>query len=213
MRRCWTISNLFETKHKTVPFRERWETAFGHPQCQGFWIVYGKSGQGKSAFSMQLARELDELGYRVLYQSIEEENLTSFVHSAKVAGWDSQKHKILTHPGMRVEEMEEYLSSNRSPNVIIIDSIQYLQDQYGATIETLLKLKKTYRKKLFIFISHVKGNDMDGQLAYEIKRDCSLRIQVDRFRAFHRGRGSAGSLGYMDVWSERAEKMWLEKSI
>ena len=56
----------------------------------GAWIVYGKSGQGKTSFTFQLAREFDRIGYKVLFISLEmgvesdfRDSLLGFMNSSR----------------------------------------------------------------------------------------------------------------------------------
>ena len=71
--------------------------AFGKRQKSGAWIVYGKSGQGKTSFTFQLAREFDRIGYKVLFISLEmgvesdfRDSLLGFMNSSRsgMLFWD-----------------------------------------------------------------------------------------------------------------------------
>ena len=60
--------------------------------------------------------------------------------------------------------------------------------------------------KLFIYISHIKGNDPDGTAAIAIKRDANVVFKIEGFRAFTTSR--YGGEGYLDIWAEKAAVYW-----
>lgn len=64
--KVWSQKNLEDIRHEYIDFDGEWYLAFGRPEKSGCWIIYGKSGQGKSSFALQLARKFDEMGLRVL---------------------------------------------------------------------------------------------------------------------------------------------------
>lgn len=107
--------------------------AFGKRQKSGAWIVYGKSGQGKTSFTFQLAREFDRIGYKVLFISLEmgvesdfRDSLLGFMNSSRsgMLFWD----EVPTF-----DEFDEFLGKQRSPDVVIIDSLQSLEGEMDVT--------------------------------------------------------------------------------
>ena len=72
--KVWSQKNLEDIRHEYIDFDGEWYLAFGRPEKSGCWIIYGKSGQGKSSFALQLARKFDEMGLRVLYLTLQELN-------------------------------------------------------------------------------------------------------------------------------------------
>ena len=71
MIRSLSFDNILNKKIRIHPFSKDFMDAFGKRQKSGAWIVYGKSGQGKTSFTFQLAREFDRIGYKVLFISLE----------------------------------------------------------------------------------------------------------------------------------------------
>ena len=65
------VRELLSMKFDTLPFEGEWYDAFGTPESRGVWIVWGKSGSGKTSFVMKLCKELCKYG-RVVYNSLEE---------------------------------------------------------------------------------------------------------------------------------------------
>ena len=210
MMRTWSLVNLESMRSKTIPFRGDWEAAFGHPEKGGCWIIFGKAGSGKTSFALQLAKEFDELKFKVLYQSIEMGACKDFRDSLAENKISSSTHKITFNAGATIDELDEYLSKKQSPDVIFTDSIQYWHNQYGVSADDIIRLRQKHKNKIFIFISHIKNNEVEGSDAYETKRDSFIRIQVENFRALFIGRGKGGKKGYYTIWPEGAARHWLE---
>ena len=203
-------NNLENIQHEYIEFDGEWYQAFGRPERSGCWIIYGKSGHGKSSFALQLARKLDEMGLRVLYMTLEMGACDDFVKSVLSVGIHSKTNNIIYTSEATITELDEYLSKQRSPDVVMIDSVQYFEQQGGAKSAEIIKLRKKYPRKIFIFISHVDGREVEGRTAYEVKRDSFKRIYVENFKAIFIGRGKGGPRGYYIVWEEGYKKSWLE---
>ncbi|MEG1926406.1 MAG: ATP-binding protein [Ruthenibacterium sp.] len=209
--RALSIGNIEDMNHKVIPFYGAWKEAFDQPEKKGCWLIYGKSGHGKTRFCMALAKQFDEMGYKVSYLSLEEGGALNFKKAMRAAGWKRNEHHIGIIAECTVPELDDYLSKRRSPDVIFIDTIQCWEDTFGATSKEVIYLRRKYSDKIFVYISHVKenGRDVDGSMAYDVKRDAFLRIQVEGFRAIQRGRSAAGPKGYYTVWEEGAAKYYL----
>lgn len=126
MIRSLSFDNILNKKYEYIPFSKDFMDAFGKRQKSGAWIVYGKSGQGKTSFTFQLAREFDRIGYKVLFISLEmgvesdfRDSLLGFMNSSRsgMLFWD----EVPTF-----DEFDEFLGKQRSPDVVIIDSLQSL---------------------------------------------------------------------------------------
>ena len=92
-----------------------------------------------------------------------------------------------------------YLKKKQSPKVIVLDSWQYAE----FTFEDYKELKRLFvfgktggRRKIFLFISHVKGSTPDGKSAIEVKRDCNIKIHVSHFVGFITSRFSGSIKNY-----------------
>ena len=53
MIRSLSFDNILNKKYEYIPFSKDFMDAFGKRQKSGAWIVYGKSGQGKTSFTFQ----------------------------------------------------------------------------------------------------------------------------------------------------------------
>lgn len=198
-----SVKNVEDTRHDVIPFDGEWYQAFGTPERSGCWIIYGKSGQGKSRFALLLARKFDQMGFRVLFLSLEMGYCKDFQADIREAGiYSGISSIIFSEDCDGITDLDEYLSRQRSPDVIFIDSIQYFERQCGVRAEEIINLRKKYRKKIFIFISHVDGKEVEGRTAYEVKRDSFKRIYVDGFKAEYIGRGKGGPRGFFIIWDK-----------
>lgn len=69
LRRALSVSDVMRMKKETYPFEGAWEEAFGCPEKNGVWFVWGNSGNGKTSFMLQLCKALSHFG-RVAYDSL-----------------------------------------------------------------------------------------------------------------------------------------------
>lgn len=195
MEKAFSVANLISKKFDTLPFDGKWLDATGLPEPHGTWMIYGASKQGKTSFAMMLCKYLDNFR-RVCYDSIEEGLSLSIRKAVIRAGLG--KSRVVFVDKENVEELTARLSRHKSPDVIVVDSVQFA----GITVSQYKALKRKFSKKLFIYISHVKGYEVDGAAALFIKRDASVLFHVDHFRAFPTSRYGGGK--YIDIDAKKA---------
>ena len=70
-----------------------------------------------------------------------------------------------------------------------------------------IAFKERHRNKLIIFISHVEGKKPDGRSAKKVMFDATLKIWVEGFRAFSKGR-YIGTKGCYTIWEKGANRYW-----
>lgn len=200
-----SASNILEAKFKTFAFDGEWEQAFNQPESKGVWIVWGNSGSGKSGFAMQLSKYMTKFG-RVLYNSLEEGNCKSMQDKLDLykMGEVNTKFNVVSYD---LETLEKHLESSRSPKIIIIDSLQYLELNY----KKYKDFKEKYKNKTIIFISHAEGKYPEGRLAKKVMYDAYIKIQVEGYRALSKGREIGPNGGIYTVWQEGAQKYWGEQ--
>jgi molybdopterin-guanine dinucleotide biosynthesis protein len=192
------VRELLSMKFETLPFEGEWYDAFGTPENRGIWIVWGKSGSGKTSFVMQLCKELCKYG-RVVYDSLEEGISLTMQNTVRRSNMlEANRRFLLVSEPM--EELSLRLKRQKSPDFVVIDSFQYTQMNYPQYI----KFKEQHRNKLLIFISHASGQNPDGRPAKKVLYDASLKIYVEGKRAHSHGR-FIGSKGYYDIWQKEAE--------
>ena len=200
-KQALSVSQLLAQKKETFELSPEWKIAFGEPEVIGTWIIWGQSGNGKTTFALQLAKELCQHGV-VLYNSLEEGDSLSLMNAVERVG--------LQHVNRRVrfvcEDMETLLirlKKRRSPKIVFIESFQYTQMSYKQYIE----LKEQLPNHLLIFVSHADGNNPSGRSAKSVMYDSMLKIWVEGYRAFSKGR-FIGERGWINIWEEAAQRYW-----
>lgn len=204
MGRALTVKEVLNKKRQTFPFDGKWADAFGQPERTGVWFIWGRSGNGKTSFVIQLIAELCKYD-RVAFDSMEEGDSLSMRqklvrHGLSKVG--SRFHLLNAEP---MTELKERLARRKSYNIIVIDSFQYTQMSYRDYIQ----FKEQNKDKLIVFISHAKGSLPRGSAAEGVMYDATLKIWVEGFKAFSKGR-FIGQTGEFTIWDEGAERYWGE---
>lgn len=198
MKRALSVNNILTAKYNTLPFDGEWQKAVGNPELTGSWVIYGPPKNGKTSFAFMLAKYLTQFK-RVVYDSVEE-------GGSLTIQMQIERHKMLDVSGRftildkeDIDELKVRLDRHKSPDVIFIDSVQFLDMKFSQYKE----LKARYPQKLFVYISHVNGTQPEGQVAKRIWRDANVIFRVEGYRAFPTSRYGGGE--HIDIWKERAE--------
>ena len=112
----------------------------------------------------------------------------------------------LTLVNETAEELSARLRQKKSPNVVVIDSIQYL----GVKFEDVRQLKVLHPGKLFIYVSQAISGNPAGSVAVKTTYEASLKIMVEGFIAYSKGR-FFGPKGRYIVWEQGAERYYQRK--
>ncbi|HIB37599.1 hypothetical protein [Mesonia sp.] len=206
IKRAYSVSNILNKKFKTMPFEGEWQKSFGKPSKEFSALVWGNSGNGKTDMMIQWAKYLCNFG-RVAYNSMEE----GVSHTFQMA---MARHYLQGVEGQFIlldrepwDDMVERMSKHKSPDFLIVDSIQYAgikQKQY----KELKELMKQKGKGL-LFLSHANGKNPKGALADFIMYDVDLKIWVEGFKAFPGGRLNGGGEPFT-IWNKGAQEYWAE---
>lgn len=200
MKRALTVSDLLNKKYKTLDLQGQWLEAFGTPQSTGVWMIWGDSGNGKTSFVVKLCKELSRFG-RLIYNSLEEQDDMTMQNAFKNGGLGTGKSKILL-VCESIEELNVRLAKHKSPEIVIIDSFQYT----GLSYAKYKKFKEQHRNKLIIFISHAEGKKPMTRAAVSVQYDASLKIWVEGFVAFSKGRYIGENGGKYVIWEQGANE-------
>ena len=198
-RRALSIQNLIDYTPKTLGFTGRWLDAMGDPEPYGSWIIWGASGNGKTRFAVQLVKYLMSFeGLRIAYNGLEEGMSETYRRAIIETGLQMEKQSSYVFwDGFDYEDMMERLKRKRSPNVVVIDSLQYL----NITYDQYKELVRKYPKKLFIWISHESGTEPKGGTAQSIKYNSNIKIRVHNYYATIISRYKGKEV--FDIWPEK----------
>lgn len=210
VKSVYSVADVEAMRWETVKFTQRFAELLGDVVTGGVWMIYGKSGHGKTRFALELAREFAGIGKRVLFVSLEMGLSKALQNELEGAGIRGGTSKMMIKEDVSPEELNKLMRSAHTPDVVIVDSLQYWQEQTGVAFEAIWQMKRRFKKKTFVFLSHVEGKEVEGKLAYQVKRDSMVRILVEGFKAIFKGRGKGGSTGEYVIWAEGAERYWLE---
>lgn len=213
MSRAISNQNVLAARFETVEFAGEWLASFGRPELRGTWIIWGGSGSGKTTFTLMLCKYLANFG-RVAYNSLEQGLSLSLQKAWERVGMGEAGNSVILLNKEELPELRARLNKRKSPEIIIIDSVQYLD---GFNWASFKKLKREYPDKLFIFISQADraGKDPDGKLAGKIRYDAEIKIKVEGFKAFvttryedsEKGEGGADFI----IWEQGAAEYWAEQ--
>lgn len=202
MKRAMSVRDILDKKYETFPFEGKWEDAFDRPERQGVWFIWGNSGNGKTSFVMQLCKELCKYD-RVAFNSLEEGTCLTVQNSLKRFGM-AEVSRRLSFIKEDIPALKERLRRHKSFNIVVVDSIQYTQMTY----KDYIRLKEEFPDKLFIFISHARGKNPKGDAATSVMYDADLKIWVEGYVAYSKGR-YRGCTGQYTIWELGASEAGL----
>jgi len=203
MKQGYGISQFYGKQFKTLEFTDEWLDLIGKPEVKGSWFIWGNSGNGKTVFSVKLAKYLSKFG-RVLYNSMEEGLSMSLKRAFKLADV-SDSDNITLLDKETITELKERLQKHKSPRFIIIDSFQYT----GLSALTYKSLINEFNNKLFIFVSHADGKKPSGRTANTVHYDANVKLWIEGFKVFPKSR--YGGTEPYTVWKEGADKYWVNE--
>lgn len=203
MARALTYRNIENYKPVELEFSGRWEASFGRPEIKGSWLVWGNSGSGKTRFAMQLCKYLCRFG-RVAYNSLEEGLSKSMQNAIMQVGMKEMERRFILLDMEGKSDLEKRLERRKSPDVVIIDSLQY----FRMTLADYERFKRKFPNKLFIFVSHAKGNEPKGSVAESIRYDAFVKVRIEGYKAFPVSRYLNGDAPPFIIWTQGAEDYW-----
>ncbi|MFK5951248.1 MAG: hypothetical protein QM500_21030, partial [Methylococcales bacterium] len=187
MRRAYSVDNVLNAKFNRLEFEGKWLAAVGKPELTGTWFIQGDIKNGKTSLSMMLSKYLTQFG-RVAYNSVEE-GLSATIQEAYIR-YDLQEvaGRFLLLDKETPEEIIFRLQKHKSPQIVVIDTIQY----WDLRFSDYKKIKALFPKKLFIYVSHMEGKQPAGSTARKIWRDANVAWIVEGFKGFPTGRYGGG---------------------
>lgn len=201
MARALSIENIINYNPVTLDFEGHWLASFGKPELCGSWLMWGASGNGKTRFALQLCKYLCRFG-RVAYDSLEEGLSKSMQNAIIDIGMKDVSRRFVLLDKENITELSERLHRRKSPDIIVIDSVQYTGLNYG----DYKKLREEFPRKLFILVSHADGREPAGRVAKSIRYDASVKIRIEGYKAFPVSRYGGGEA--FTVWEKGADDYW-----
>jgi len=201
--RAISIIDFYKRKANLLAFKGEWLRLVGKPELTGSWFVWGNSGNGKTAFALQLAKYFTNFG-RVAYNSLEEGASESLRRNMKLAKLEQVNGKLILLDKEPITYLIKRLKIHKSPKIIIIDSLQYS----GLNKDSYKKLISRFSNKLFIIISHADGKQPAGRTAKSIKFDANVKIWIEGFKAHAQSRYGGGE-DYI-IWQKGADEYYVE---
>ena len=206
IKRAVSIEDMLRKNFETIPLTGKWAEFMGIPEANGVMLVYGHSGNGKTSFLMQLAKELSKHG-KVAYNTLEEGARYSMKQAIITTGLDDSadaRKNFVILDREPIAELKNRLRRHKSPKFVIIDSFQYT----GLNKAEYIALKEEFKNKLFIFNSHADGKEPRGSVAQFVRYDADVKIRVEGYKAFPTSRFGGGE-PYV-IWEKGAADYWMD---
>ncbi len=151
---------------------------FGDPEANTSIILVGKSGNGKTQSTVNLICKLAPyINGKIFYNSYEQGQSLTLQEAFRREDTTPLTGKLQVAHKEPWAVMIKRLDRRKSPALVVIDSIQYVRMTYQMWQE----LRTRYPKKMFILISHAKGDDPADSNADKIKYDVDIKILVKGF--------------------------------
>lgn len=179
VKKAYSYADIDKRNFKTIEIEDEWLSHWGEVERAGSILIYGKSGHGKTTYTMQAMKAICK-SERVHYNSAEEGIRMSFRRSLRLNNMKSVQSKF-TFSKEKYDDMVLRLRKNRQPKVVIVDSVQYCFK--GKKDSDYYDLIEEFDSTLFIFISHIAKGEPKGAVADAIKWDCQNVILVEDFKA------------------------------
>lgn len=211
LQRAKSVFEVLNKKREVLPFSGDFLNSFGAPELGSIWLLWGDSGSGKTSLALAISKYMCELGYRCGYNSLEQGDSLSFANAIRNAELDQVKGFILLDREPIEHTIKRY-KAHKSPDVLIIDSIQYSRMNYNEYIA----FKRELHGKMIIIISQAKGSEPKGATAGSIRFDADVKVHCEGYKAFPMSRFGGekefviyqqGALEYWGFKNEKSEKI------
>lgn len=204
--RAYSIQNVLTKKFHPLGFEGKYKDAFGDVDKAFSAIFIGKPKNGKTEAAIQFGKYLTNFG-SVAYNSLEQ-GLSATIKSAfKRNDLANCKNPFLLLDREAFEELIIRFSKPKSPDFLVIDSVQYLRinsNQYYQLKELMLS-----KNKGIIWISQAKGKEPKGTLADAISYDVDIKNWIEGFKLFPETRYEGGG-NELIIYPREAAIYWHE---
>jgi hypothetical protein len=190
-----------QPKNTPKMWQKKWKDALGELKMGFRLIVWGESGNGKSNFVMQLCSQLLSSLGTGLYLSLEEKQGPTM--QRLIERYIADHHRpALKFPNAHptYDELFQYLKKPRSPQWVVIDSVQYFDFK---TEKRYKAFEEAFPTKCLIFVSHAKGRQPDGRVADKIRYDAGIKVFVKKDIAYIQHSRYGGHANFV-IWEPGA---------
>ena len=203
MRRSLSAVQALAVHNRTLEVAPEWVGCLGEEIARhGIVFIWGNSGNGKSSAVMAFARMLAGIG-KVLYVSKEEGYSLSFQNTLRRFGMQDCGAAFQVIDNESVEGLTERLAKPKSPEFVIIDSVQAM----GLSSKQYKALKDRFKNKLLVLVSQADGKRPAGRPAVAMMYDADLKLWVEGHTVFSKGRFMGETKEYV-TWEEGAKRYW-----
>jgi len=202
MSRAYTPTEVLRKKIKALALTGEWERAFGRPAYNERWFIDGESASGKSVFVMQLSKMLTEFG-KVAYLPLEEGLSLSLQRRLETMRMKEVDGSFTILVKDSIEDLISRLAKPKSPQFIVIDSVQYMGMSF---LQIKRRLLDAFPRKSFIFVSQSYKGEPKGKTANDLRYDAGVKINTRGFRAYCAGRYVDDAAAYYTIWPEGAAR-------
>lgn len=203
MKRSISAVQALAVRNRTLEVAPEWKGCLGDEISRhGIVFIWGNSGNGKSSAVMAFAKMLAGIG-KVLYVSREEGYGLSFQNTLRRFGMQECGAAFQVIDKENMESLVERLSKPRSPEFVIIDSVQAM----GIGSRQYKQLREQFRSKLLVLVSQADGKRPLGRAAVNMMYDADLKIWVEGHIAFSKGRYMGETKEFV-TWEEGAKRYW-----
>jgi len=193
------IRDFMERNFDTYPFEGEWKATFGEPEKNFKMILYGRPGNGKTEFSIKLAKYLTQWA-RVYYNTFEQGISKSLQDALVRNDMMDVNGRVIFGDRESFEEMCERLSHRNSPRIVIIDSRDYM----NLTTQQFKTMCERFPQKAIVVICWESGGKPKGEYAKAIEFMCDIKARVYEFKVEPRSR--FGGNAPFAIWPDRPKK-------
>jgi hypothetical protein len=174
----------------------------GPAEAKGVWLIYGSEKNGKTWFSLTLAKDL-AMGEKVAYVSAEEGTDESFRMAVGRAGITAAD-KVLFDEYLSVEEIIEKFKRPNTPRMIFLDNLTIYNDEFkNVKIRDFIN---SLPSKLIVCVAHEERKEPFPAAARMVKKLAKVYVHVVGLRAQVVSRFSKG--GAVDIDLDKCEMYW-----
>lgn len=203
MKRSLSAVQVLAVRNRTLAVPPEWQGCLGEEIARhGVVFIWGNSGNGKSSAVMAFAKMLTSAG-KVLYVSKEEGYGFSFQNTLRRFGLQECGKAFQVIDKDSLEELVARLSKPKSPEFVIIDSVQAM----GMSTKQFKELRERFRSKMLVLVSQADGKRPLGRSAANMMYDADLKIWVEGHTAFSKGRFMGDTKEFV-TWEEGAQRYW-----